>query len=464
MNADSKLVTEVATILIYAVIYIVGISVLVAVHEFGHFWVARRMGVKVIRFSIGLGKVLWSRPLKDGTEFAISAIPIGGYVSMLGENDDNVSAQDLGRSFKSQPPAKRIAVMAAGPLANFLFAIVAYWILYLFIVPGYKPVVGEVTPHSIAERAGMHRDDVILEVDGKVTPTHEAVVMQLLKGLLDDGVVNLRVSSANGSPREVRLNVADKLSELTEPDALLAGLGFDFWRPPVPTVLASIVSGSPAELAGLRVGDQIVRVDGVSTPTFDRLVMAIEKRADQTVAIDVLRGEKTFAVDVLVGKQTTPDGRTVGRIGVGAGPSGAIPEEMRLPRDSVVGALGRAVEQTYDKTIFVFQSIGYLVQGKVSIKSVSGPIGIANVMGDAAQFGFFPFLSILILISITIGALNLLPIPVLDGGQIVLQLAELLKGRPVSERTQVIAQQVGVALLIMLAVLAFYNDITARVS
>jgi regulator of sigma E protease len=353
--------------------------------------------------------------------------------------------------------------MAAGPIANFLFAVLAYWLLFIVSAPGLKPVIGEVSPHSIAEQAGLRSDDVVLAVGGKATPTREAVVIQTLKDLIDDGVVNLRVADKNSSPREIRLNAADRKRELTEPDALLSGLGFDFWYPPLPPRIGELIVGGAAERAGLRVGDEIVRFDGFYAKDYYQLRKLIQERPNREALVEVRRGGKNVTVTVMVGGETK-NGRTLGRLGIGPTKTPpAMPEDMLLPRDSVVGAFERAVEQTWDKTVFVFQTVGYLVRGKVSLQSVSGPVGIAAVAGEAARIGFLPFISLLALVSISVGALNLLPIPVLDGGQIVFQLAELLKGRPVSERAQVIAQQVGIALLILLTVLAFYNDI-ARLS
>jgi regulator of sigma E protease len=442
-------------------VYLVAISVLVAVHEFGHFWVARRVGVKVLRFSIGMGKVLWSRPLKDGTEFAISAIPIGGYVSMLGERDDKVPAHEVDRSFKSKSPAKRIAVMAAGPAANFLFAVFAYWVFYASTSPGLQPVIGEVTPKSIAEQAGLRADDVVLEVNGKATPTREAVMIETLKDVIDDGIVDLRVAAKNSSPRTVRMNAGEISKELTKQDALLPGLGFDFWRPAPPTKLGEVTAGGPADQSGLRAGDEILSFDGVAARDFLQLSKLIQARADHEAVVEVRRDGQIIPMTIQVGSTKTSDGRSVGFLGIRSTSSVLDwPEGMLLPRDSIVGAFGRAVEQTWDKTIFVFQTVGYLIAGKVSASSISGPVGIATIAGEVARIGLLPFISLLALVSISIGALNLLPIPILDGGQIVFQVAELLKGRPVSERAQVIAQQVGIALLILLTMLAFYNDIT----
>lgn len=446
-----------STFLFNALTYLIAIGILVAVHEFGHFWVARRSGVKVLRFSIGFGKVLWSRPLKDGTEFAISAIPLGGYVSMLGENDDNVPARDAARSFKSVASYKRIAIMAAGPIANFIFAALVYWFLFVANGPGIKPMIGDIEPNSVAAQAGLKSEDVILEVGGKVTPTQEAVVMKALVDLISDGEVTIKVAAEASSPRVVRLVANDLDRKLTSPDVLLSKLGFHFWRPTVTTKIGEIAAGGSADKAGLKVGDEVLRFDGVEVKDFLELRRLITQRPDRDVALEVRRGNDVSSLNVAVGS-ALENGKVIGRMGVGP-VIPDFPESMILPKDSLLRGFTRGLQQTWDKTVFVFQTVGYLIVGKISLESVSGPVGIATVTGEAARIGFLPFVSLLALVSISIGALNLLPIPVLDGGRIVFELAELLKGGPVSERAQVAAQYIGIGLLVLLTVLAFYNDI-----
>jgi regulator of sigma E protease len=448
----------VKTFLFNALIFLPAISVLVAVHEFGHYWVARRIGVKVLRFSIGFGRVLWSRPLKDGTEFAISAIPIGGYVSMLGERDDNVPAREAHRALRSKSPSQRIAVMAAGPIANFLFALLIYWALFMVSSPGVKPVIGEVTPQSIAASGGLRTDDLILAVNGKEVATQKSAVIQIVKNLIADRVVNLRVAEKNSSPREIQLTIdRERVKELTEQDPLRE-IGFEFWYPRTPAKVDSIEPGGPAALGGLHIGDEIVNFDDQRVGDFAALQKIIEARVNKDVIVQVRRGGELVDLKMRVGEKVDKAGHRLGRLGIGSAPA-VMPPDMVLQHDSVFGALQRAVEETYDQTLFVFQTVGYLVVGKVSLHSLSSAPGIAVAMGEAARIGFVPLLYMLALISITIGALNLLPIPVLDGGQIVFQVAELLKGRPVSERAQLLAQQVGITLLILLTALALFNDI-----
>jgi len=452
-------------ILIKALTYIVAISLLVAVHEFGHFWVARRLGIKTLRFSIGFGRVLWSRFGKDGTEYAISAIPLGGYVRMLDERDTQqvIAAQDLSRAFNRQPVWKRIAVLFAGPGFNFLFAIAAYWALFVTGVPEVTPVVGEVKANTIAANAGLRTDDLILSVGGLESPTRQSAVVQILQEVLDDGVVELRVRSKDGDERAVDLQAGGRGRELTQPNALFPGLGFDFWYPQSPAVLGEITPGGSASKAGLLAGDLILSFDGQAITSFEQMSKLIEERPGREVAIEIQRNSEHLNVRTVVG-QADVDGKQLGRLGV-SWHRAPFPEEMRvMHQEALVPALGSAIQETWGNVEFTFKMIWKLATGQVSLKSISGPIGIATVAGNALQYGFFVFLNLLALISISIGALNLLPVPILDGGQIAYQLAELLKGSPVSERAQLLGQQVGIVLLVLLMGLALFNDLAPHFS
>jgi regulator of sigma E protease len=447
------------TFLTSALTYLVAIGILVAVHEYGHFWAARRVGIKVLRYSLGFGRVLWRRMGRDGTEYALSAIPLGGYVRLLDERDGSViDPRDLPHAFNRQPVWKRIFVLFAGPGANFLFAIVAYWILLVAGVPGLKPVVGEVAPSTVAAIAGLRSGDEIIAVSGRETPTREAVLNGLIQDLLDDGMVELRVQREGTSPRDVQLNLANRSRELTEPDALFKGLGFSFWYPSQPALIANVRADGPAARAGLLAGDEIVEFDGESVTSFLQLRRLIEPRVNRDVSVNAKRNGEIIALQMRVGEQTR-DGKSVGMVGIEAAmPS--IPDSMlTIEREGPIAAISGATVKTWDTTILSFKLVGRLITGDVSLKSISGPIGIATVTGVAAQQGILVFISLLALISISVGVLNLLPVPVLDGGQIVYQLVELVKGGPVSERAQVVFQQVGIVLLILLTGLAFYNDI-----
>lgn len=445
-----------------ALTFIVAIGILVAVHEFGHFWVARRLGIKVLRFSIGFGRVLWSRSDKYGTEFALSAIPLGGYVRMVDERDGEVRDQDIPFAFNRQPVWKRIAVLLAGPGFNFIFAIVAYWALFVSGIPGLTPVIGEVKQNSLAAEAGLRSGDRIERVEDRDVQTRDAVVLELIRELVDDGVVDMRVRGADGGERQVQIQAVDRSRELTEPNALLPGLGFDFWQPPVPAVVGEIRADGAAAKSQLRSGDEIVRFDGQEVRDFIALRSLITARPDREVVVAVRRNGQALEFPVTVGS-AIEDGKVVGRLGFLPAPV-EIPQEMQtVQRYGVVAAFGSAAAKTWDTSVLTVNLLWNVVTGKVSMKSISGPVGIATVTGFAAKQGIIAFVGLLALISISLGVLNLLPIPILDGGQIVYQVAELLKGGPVSERAQLLGQQVGIVLLILLMGIALFNDLAVHV-
>jgi len=450
-------------ILISLPAFIVGISILVGVHEFGHFWVARKLGIKTLRFSIGFGRVLWSRFGKDGTEYALSAIPLGGYVRMVDERDSQVSPADLPFAFNRAPVWKRVAVLFAGPGFNFLFAILAYYALFVAGLPGLTPQVGVVAPNSLAANAGLRAGDEIQMVAGREVTTREAVVLAMVNELVDDGIVDLRVKDAQGAEREVSLVATNRSRELTEPYALLPGLGFEFVSPPIPAVLGEITPDGAAAKAGLQSGDRILRIDDQPVADFLAFRALIEARANRDVVLDVLRKEEPLTLRLTVAEKVE-QGKSVGRIGVGPAPI-VVPEDMRtVQRYGLLEALPGAVVKTWETSALSVKLMWKLVTGKVSVKGISGPIGIASMAGFAAQQGLTEFTMLLALISISIGILNLMPIPILDGGQIVYQLAELLKGAPVSDRAQMLGQQAGIVLLVLLMGLALFNDIAPHVS
>ncbi|HSD75475.1 MAG TPA: RIP metalloprotease RseP [Steroidobacteraceae bacterium] len=437
--------------------FVIAISVLVAVHEFGHFWVARRLGFKVLRFSIGFGRPLWKRSVgPDPTEYVIAAIPLGGYVKLLDEREGPVAPHELARSFTRRPIWQRLLVLAAGPTFNFLFAILAYWALFMWGVPQSLPVIGNVTADSYAARAGLHSGDVVLRVGSERTPDPKAVIFALLEDLLDDGATTLRVRSVSGDERELALNVASAAERhgLTEPGALLTGLGFDFSPPPVPPVVDQALKGSPAAQAGIESGDRILAVDGVETPSGNALVEYVKARPGERVMLTVRRDDVERTVPVTI-RAEQQDGASIGRIGVEL-------RRVELQRLGPVAALGRAGAETWEMSQLTVTMLWNMVMGRVSVKNISGPINIAAFAGETARVGLRPFLTFLAIVSISLGVLNLLPIPILDGGQMVFQLIEWAKGSPLSERAQALGQQVGIALLLLLMSLAFYNDISSR--
>ncbi|HZF25071.1 MAG TPA: RIP metalloprotease RseP [Steroidobacteraceae bacterium] len=437
--------------------FMVAISVLVAVHEFGHFWVAKRLGFKVLRFSIGFGRPLWMRTAgPDRTEYAIAAIPLGGYVKLLDEREGPVAAAEIDRSFTRRPVWQRLLVLCAGPAFNFLFAILAYWILFMWGVPQSHPIVGEVVVGSYAAQAGLKpRDEFVRVGDGK-TADPKAVIFALLEDLLDDGNVRLQVRGTDGLERDLVLNVPDARERhgLTEPGALLKGIGFDFRAPEVPPIVDRPLADGPAEQAGVQSGDRVLAVDDQAVATSTDFVNYIRQRPGERVILTVRGkdGERNVPVTIRAEK----DGATtIGRIGVEL-------QRAELERLGPLAAFSRASGETWSMSQLTVSMLWNMVMGRVSVKNISGPINIAAFAGETARVGLRPFLTFLAIVSISLGVLNLLPIPILDGGQMLFQLIELAKGSPLSERAQVLGQQVGIALLLLLMSLAFYNDITSR--
>ena len=299
----------------YILAFLVAIGILVAVHEYGHFWMARRVGVRVLRFSIGFGKRLWTRQGKDGTEYAISAIPLGGYVKLLDEREGPVAAADLSAAYNRKPVWQRILVLLAGPFANFLFAAAAYWVLFVAGIPALKPVLGEIAPQSIAARAGLASGDEIVAVGTRATGTREAVVLAILDQLMDGGAIALEVRSPDGATRVAPLAIVGSPRPLTEPGALLPGLGFEFWYPTVPAEIGTMQPGSPAERAGLAAGDRIVAVGGTPVADFPALVKLVQPQPGKTLEFTVERSGERVVVPVEVEAQREGS-KLVGRIGV----------------------------------------------------------------------------------------------------------------------------------------------------
>lgn len=449
--------------------FIVAIGVLVSVHEFGHYWVARRLGIKVLRFSIGFGKPLWQRVSgPDQVEYVVAAIPLGGYVKLLDEREGNVAPEELPRAFNRQPVWKRVAVLLAGPVFNLIFAVFLYWFLFVAGVPAPRPIIGEVTADSIAARAGLRYEDQIVGVGGKPVETLEEATLGILEDLTDGGTIRVRVRGVDGSERDLSLIAGDRSRELTQPDALLPGLGFDLWQPKVPAIVATVMDDTAAARAGVKVGDQILKVDDQPIADFNQLVNQVKPNPGRKVTLEIRRDGAIIAVPLTIGENTV-GGRRVGLIGIT--PVNKPIETGRTIKDlftvqkyGPVAAVGEAAQKTWDTSLFTLRIVGRIVTGNVSLKAISGPISIAETTGFAARNGWRYYLTTLALISISLGVLNLLPIPILDGGQIVYQLAELVKGRPVSERAQLLGQQIGIAMLILMMTLAFYNDIARHLN
>jgi regulator of sigma E protease len=448
--------------------FIVAVSLLVTVHEFGHYWVARRLGFKVLRFSVGFGRPLFSRIAgPDRTEYVIAAIPLGGYVKMLDEREGPVASEDLARSFTRKPPWQRIAVLLAGPAFNIAFAILVLWgMFWVSGITEFKPVVGDVLQDSIAARGGLRSGDQILSINGAPVVGQRDVMFDLLDAVSSRGIATLSVKGKDGTTRAANLNVPSREERvhLTEPAALLHGLGFEFWLPPMPAVLGSVLAGGPAAAAGLKPGDRITAIDGARVSDFRDIVARVSARPGQTLSFDYVRDGISHTVRIPVASEKDGD-KPIGRIQAGQLPIKKLPDDMVMQIQlSPAGALSRAAEEAWSMTALQGRLFWRMVLGQFSMKNLNGPLSIAEYAGDSAEAGVASFMGFLVLISLSLGFLNLLPIPILDGGQIVFQLVEWLKGSPLSERAQAFGQQVGIALLILLMGVALFNDIARQLS
>jgi len=427
--------------------FIVAISVLVAIHEYGHYIVGRWMGMKVLRFSIGFGKPIWSWVRgADKTEYCISAIPLGGYVRFLDGREGPVAPEDEGRAFDHRPIPARIAVLLAGPLFNFIFAIFAYWLISMDGIPALRPAVGEVVPQSYAAEAGLETGDQIVAVGETETSSWQHALMAMFDNMVSEGRIPMTLEDLQGRQRQAVIQIGADSTRLTEPGLLFDGIGFRPGSPPV--VLDDPIENEAAAAAGMRKGDRIVSVDRQPILGFGDLVNAVTERPGERVEISAIREGRVERFSVVIGTREV-EGNIFGFLGVRA----------MLDELGPIEAIPNAFQDTWTQTMFTLRMLGRMVTGDVSIKNISGPINIAQFAGESAQRGLRYFLGFLAMISISLGVLNLLPVPVLDGGQIVYQTVELVKGSPLSERSQIVGQQFGILALIVLMSFAFYNDI-----
>jgi regulator of sigma E protease len=446
--------------------FVVAVSLLVAVHEYGHFWAARKLGFKVLRFSVGFGPALWRRVVGvDRTEYVLAALPLGGYVKLLDEREGPVDAAEVSRAFTRRPPWQRILVLLAGPGFNFAFAILLLWgMLWIVGSPDVRAVVGGVAAGSPAARAGLRADDEIIRLDGADVQGRGDVVLGLIDAMSGDGVTQLAVRSASGAERDIELRVDDPVERraLTEPSALMRGVGIRFWSQPVPAQIGRVLPAGPAEQAGLQVGDLITAIDGQPIGDFVAMSEALAVRPNRDVVIRYERGGVSATTTVRTSADLV-DGREVGRIRIETPPSAPLPDSMIVHRRfGPVQALGESLQRAWDMTVLQAKMFARMIIGQVSIKNLSGPITIAEYAGDSARSGLTGFVGFLVLISLSLGFLNLLPIPMLDGGQIVYQTIEWIKGSPLSERVQAAGQSVGIALLFLLMGVALFNDLARQ--
>ena len=444
--------------------FIVTLGILVSIHEFGHFWVARRCGVKVLRFSVGFGKSIWSRTDRQGTEYTIAAIPLGGYVKMLDEREAPVPEQEKHRSFNEQSVLSRIAIVTAGPVANFLLAIAALWLMYMIGISTQIPQVGGVLPNSPVAVAGMQPGDEIVAVDGVDTSGWQAVNMELLSSIGETRTLTLSVRSGEpgqvsaGNIRDYRVKVSDWLIGEEQPNPVRS-LGIVPFTPVIPAVIGRLVDEGAADQAGLKAGDKIIRANDEPVEDWMHWVNII--RANPVQSIDVLferdGAEKTI--------QLTPgsrelDGEVSGYIGAGV-QQVSWPEEMvRDISFGPVDSLIKGAETTWSLSSMTVESLWKMVSGLISVKNLSGPITIAKVAGASLESGLENFLYFLAMLSVSLGVLNLLPIPALDGGHLLFYMVELVRGKPLSEKIQEMGLKIGVTLVVGVMILAMYNDLS----
>lgn len=448
----------------YLIAFAVVLGVLIVVHEYGHFKVARLCGVKVLRFSVGFGRPIWQRRFgADQTEWAIGLFPLGGYVKMLDEREAPVAEEELHRAFNRQSVWRRIAIVAAGPLANLLLAVLIYWGVFWHGTDELRPVLGAPPAASAAAAAGFQEGERVMRVGDENVQTWEDLRWVLLQRAADLPSVRLEVINQRDEVTVRELDLIAIRAAGWEGDAF-ERLGLGFYRPTVPPVIGKVVSGGIAERAGLQVGDRIVQIDESGVDTWPQVVRIIRESAGQTLRLLVQRGEQRLQV-VAIPEWHEEKGKRFGRIGVAVRDAG-IPRDQLTTRVSypVHVALGKAVRETWEKSAFSLVMLGKMITGEVSWRNLSGPVTIADYAGQSAKLGLEYYLKFMALVSISLGVLNLLPIPILDGGHLMYYVVEIAKGGPVSEKTMEIGQQIGMALLLMLMAFAFYNDINRLVS
>ena len=447
---------------------LVTLGILVTVHEFGHFWVARRCGVKVLKFSIGFGKAVKTWVGKDGVEYVIAPIPLGGYVRMLGQEDTSVAdaeavpAEEQEKSFASKSVWQRMAISAAGPAANFLLAIVIFWIINIvFGTSGVAPVISSVTEGSVAERAGLVPGDEIIAIDGEPTLIWQQVALQLVGRMGESGSVTFSVRGPeSAAARDVNVPILSFMADSTDPRPLKT-LGIT--QIDIPAVIDKLIEGEAGEQAGLLAGDRIMRVAGQRIDGWTQWVEIIRASPELELEVEVERGNQLIELRLTPALSELPDGSRIGIIGAYVQQvdyDDLVPREMlREVKYNVLSAIVPAITETYEKSVFVLVSIKKMIVGLISVKNINGPITIAQVAGETASYGLNVYLGFLALLSISLGVMNLMPIPVLDGGHILYNLIEIVTRRPVPEKVQSFGLQIGLLLISGIMMLAVYNDV-----
>lgn len=443
----------------YLLALIFTLGVLITFHEFGHFWVARKCDVKILKFSVGFGKPLWTRPFgQDRSEFIIASLPLGGYVQMLDEREGKVPESELNRAFNRKSLAQRTAIVLAGPVFNFIFAIVAFWLMFMIGLPGLKPIVGNVQEGSIAYQAGLNEGVEIIAVDSRETKTWTMVVDAFVNRIIDGGKVDIRVRD-NSVVKILTVNLEGLSIDDMAEKGLLNQLGITPVKYKVPAIIGDVHSGLPADEAGLIAGDLIISANGEQIGDWVQWVKYIQAHPTQKITVEIKRENEILSLVLVPDKKVKDDGSVIGFIGAANQPIQDDDGMFSKESYTLLPAFLKGVEKTWDMSWLTLRMLGKMITGQVSVKNLSGPISIAQYAGDSAKSGAAAFLWFLGIVSVSLGVLNLLPIPLLDGGHLLYYIVEFFKGSAVSESTQIIGQQLGFTLLLGLMILVFYNDI-----
>ena len=441
------------------VAFIVLVGVLVAIHEYGHYLAARLCNVKVLRYSIGFGKVLWSKNIgRDQTEYCLSAIPLGGYVQLLDERSEEVNESEVKRAFNNQSAVKRIFILSAGPFANFLFSIVVYMTMFSIGVPGVVPIIGDVESDSIAWQNNLRSGDKIINVGGKDVKTWQDSLISMIGDILDDEQIQIIAIDQLGNQKTVVLDVTGRTKELTSPNTLMPGLGFKPFTPKIKPIIESVDLDGPADKAGLMSGDIILKVNDIDIKNWNHFREIIIANPNKEIDIEIKRLDQVYRTTVLLDSRT--DDVSQGLIGLRAGiDEEEIKKYQAIQQYNFPKNLTMALDQTNQMIVMTLNMFGKMVTGQISGKNLSGPLGIAKDAGTVAKRGLIATLSFMAIISISLGILNLFPLPILDGGQILFVLIEKIIRKPIPEKIQIIFQQIGVGALLFLMVFAVYNDL-----
>ncbi len=447
--------------------FLLALGILVTFHEFGHFYIARRCGVKVLRFSVGIGKPLYTWVDRHGTEFSVAAIPLGGYVKMLGEREGEVAAEELSQAFTQKTVWQRMAIMVAGPVANFILAIIFYIILAILGLKGLAPVIGDIKAGSLADQAGLNKNEEIVSIDGELTPTWSLVFEQLMTKIGDTGSLNIETRMFDGSSNNIDLTsrkiimLEQWLKDADQPN-VLQELGLEPVQPLTDWVITQVVPGGAAEKAGIRQGDKLLAADGKDLTVWSEWVKYVQERPGQAITLDISRDNRIQTLTI-VPELIVEDGAKIGKVGLGA--SFQWPEGMvREIHFSLFESIAYGFTKTWEQAQVILSFLKKLILLDISIKNMGGTFTIAQVAGDTAAAGLTYYLSFLAALSVSLGVFNLLPIPVLDGGHLLFYIIEAVKGKPLPEKIQLVGYQIGLFIVVSVMIIAHYNDIVRLLS